>query len=104
MVTSRALAELFTTQDQKWSRLRKAVPGLRTLGNVNSVSLGGRLQAKQATVPDVLFGKTNRDVSVLLVPSPAPEILPGIDGIVGIGALKAHRVHFDFARKTLIWD
>jgi predicted aspartyl protease len=85
-------------------RLRKRVPGLRTAGNINNVTMGGRVHAKQATLPDVLFGKTNRDVSVLLVPSPSPDILPGIDGIMGIAALKARRVHFDFVGKTLSWE
>ena len=58
----------------------------------------------QATLPDVLFGKTNRDVSVLLVPSPAADILSGIDGIAGTAPLKAHRISFDFHGRTLRWD
>jgi predicted aspartyl protease len=57
-------------------RLRNRVPGLRIAGHPAGVAMGGRVQAKQATIPDVLIGKTNRDVSVLLVSSPAPEILP----------------------------
>ncbi len=85
-------------------RLRKHVPGLRTAGSIKNATMGGRVQAKQATLPDVLFGKTNRDVSVLFVPAPAANILPGIDGIVGVAALKARRVHFDFAGKTLSWE
>jgi hypothetical protein len=31
-------------------------------------------------------------------------MIPGIDGIVGIAALQARRVHFDFSRKTLSWE
>jgi predicted aspartyl protease len=85
-------------------RLRKHVPGLRTAGQVTDVTMGGRVQAKQATIPDILFGGTNRDFSVLLVPSPTPEMLPGIDGIVGIAALHARRVHFDFEGKALSWE
>jgi predicted aspartyl protease len=85
-------------------RLRKQVPGLRTFGHPVDTTIGDRVQAKQATIPDVLFAKTNRDVSVLLVASPAPEMLPGIDGIIGITALQAHHVSFDFAGKTLTWD
>jgi hypothetical protein len=27
-------------------------------------------------------------------------MLPGIDGIMGIAALQARRVHFDFSRRT----
>jgi predicted aspartyl protease len=85
-------------------RLRQRVPGFRTIGPVVDATMGGRVPAKQATLPDVLFGKTNRDVSVLLVASPGPEMLPGIDGIIGIAALQAHRISFDFAARTLRWD
>jgi predicted aspartyl protease len=86
------------------ARLRTRVPGLRTTGHIADATLGGRIQAKQATLPDVLFGKMNRDVTVLLVPSPAPETLPGIDGIIGVAALKAHRINFDFLNRTLDWQ
>jgi predicted aspartyl protease len=85
-------------------RLRKRVPGLRISGHLNDATIGGRVQTKQVTLPDVLLGKTNRDVSVLLAPSPAAEMLSGIDGFIGIDVLKAHRVHFDFSGKTLSWD
>ena len=85
-------------------RLRKRVPGLRTAGHLADAAMGGRVRAKQITIPDVLFGKTNRDVSILLIPSPAPEILAGIDGIIGIAALQAHHVSFDFAGRTLTWE
>jgi predicted aspartyl protease len=85
-------------------RLRQRVPGLRTSGHVADAAMGGRVQAKQVTIPDVVFGKKNRDVSVLLVPSPAPDMLPGIDGIIGVAVLQAHRVTFDFAGRTLRWN
>jgi predicted aspartyl protease len=85
-------------------RLRNHVPGLRTTGHLADAVLGGRVQAKQANIPDVLLGKTNRDVTVLLVASPAPEMLPGIDGIIGVDALHAHHIDFDFVRRTLSWN
>ena len=85
-------------------RLLTRVPGLRIAGHLADAAMGGRVRAKQATIPDVVFGKTNRDVSVLLVSSPARDILPGIDGIIGIAALKAHRINFDFSGRTLSWD
>jgi hypothetical protein len=55
-------------------------------------------------LPDVVFGKKTREVPVLLLPSPAADMLPGIDGIVGISALQARRAHFDFSSKTLSWE
>ncbi len=85
-------------------RLRRRVPGLHTSGSIKSATLGGRVPVKQVTLPDVIFGKRNGEVHVLFLPSPAPETLPGIDGILGIGELQARRVHFDFSRKTLSWE
>jgi len=85
-------------------RLLKRVPGLRMVGNPTGVSIGGRLQAKQAVLPDVVFGVRNREVSVLLMKAPPPDILPGIDGVVGLAPLKARRVHFDFVGKRLSWE
>ena len=85
-------------------RLRTTVPGLRTAGSIKNATMGGRVQVKQATLPDVVFGTRIREVPVLLLPSPGADMLPGIDGIVGIAALQARRVHFDFSRKTLSWE
>ncbi len=85
-------------------RLRKSVPGLRTAGTLTNATMGGRVQVKQATLPDVRFGKRNREVNVALLPSPEAGTLPGIDGIVGITVFQARRVHFDFARKTFAWE
>ena len=85
-------------------RLRQSVPGLRTAGSIKNATMGGRVQVKQATLPDVVFGTRNREVPVLLLPSPGADMLPGIDGIVGVAALQAHLVHLDFSRKTLSWE
>jgi predicted aspartyl protease len=85
-------------------RLRKRVPGLRTAGSIKNATMGGRVPVRQATLPDVVFGNRNREVPVVFLPSPAPDTLPGIDGIVGIAALQARRVHFDFSRRTLSWE
>jgi hypothetical protein len=85
-------------------RLRKSVPRLRTAGSIKNATIGGRVQVKQATLPDVRFGNRNREVQVTFLPSPATATLSGIDGIVGIDALQARRVHFDFSRKTLTWE
>ena len=85
-------------------RLLQRVPALRIAGSSSGVSVGGRLQAKQAVLPDVVFGTRNGEVSVLLVKAPPPDTLPGIDGLVGLAPLKARRVHFDFVAKRLSWE
>jgi hypothetical protein len=56
------------------------------------------------TLHGVAIGPTDKDVSVLLMKSPPPDMLPGIVGIVGIAALNARRVNIDFARGTLSWE
>jgi predicted aspartyl protease len=85
-------------------RLRKTVPELRTAAGVKNATMGGRVRVKQATLPDVRVGHRSREVQVTFLQSPAAGTLPGIDGIVGIGALQARRVHFDFSGKTLTWE
>jgi predicted aspartyl protease len=85
-------------------RLRKSVPGLRTVGSIKNASMGGRVQVKQATLPDVVLGNRNREVLVVFLPAPAEDTLSGIDGIVGVAALQARRVHFDFSGETLSWE
>jgi predicted aspartyl protease len=85
-------------------RLRKSVPQLRTAGSIKNATMGGRLQVKQATLPDVVFGARNREVRVLFLPSPPADMLPGIDGILGISALQARRVHFDFSKDIVSWE
>jgi len=68
------------------------------------VSVGGRLEAIEVVLPDVVFGTRNDRVSVLMVKAPASDALPGIDGVVGLTPLKAHRIHFDFVAKRLSWE
>jgi hypothetical protein len=85
-------------------RLRRSVPGLRTSGSIKNAIMGGRVPVKQATLPDVAGGEGNREAPVVFLPSPAPDMLAGIDGLVGIAALQARRVHFDFSKKRLSWE
>jgi hypothetical protein len=53
----------------------KDLIGLKTIILTNRsgltilVTMGGRLQAGQARLPDVVFGRTNREVLALLVKS-----------------------------------
>jgi predicted aspartyl protease len=85
-------------------RLRSSVPRLRTIGRVQDVTLGGRLQARQAILPDVILGARNRDVPAFLVTAPSSDIRPEIDGVIGLTFLKARRVNFDSVRNTLSWE
>jgi len=62
-----------------------------------------RIRAKLATLPDVGLGRSSKDVSVLLVQGPSQDMLPGIDGIIGIVPLKARQVNFDFGENVVSW-
>jgi predicted aspartyl protease len=85
-------------------RLLARVPRLRMEGKIRNVTLGGRLEATQIALPDVVFGRRNGEVVVLMMKAPPPETLSGVDGFVGLAPLKARRVNFDFAGRTLSWD
>lgn len=78
--------------------------GLRTSGIIKAASMGGRVPAKQAALPDIVFGNRNHELPVILLPALPEDMLPGIDGIAGVAPLQARRVHFDFCRKALTWD
>lgn len=84
-------------------RLEKSVPALRTKGGSSEVTIG-RLSARQVVLPEVSIGHATLEMSVLLVKSPPAEILPGIDGVLGVAALKARRVTLDFPGRTLSWE
>jgi len=66
--------------------------------------MGQRLQAKRVKLPGIVIGDIRKDVTVLLTKAPDPEVLPGIDGVIGIAALKARQVHLDFKNRKLTWQ
>jgi predicted aspartyl protease len=84
-------------------RLRMSVPELAVDTALN-VTMGGRLHAKQTTLHGVVIGPTRGDVSVLLTKAPSTDMLPGIVGVVGITALNARRVNFNFQERSLTWE
>jgi predicted aspartyl protease len=85
-------------------RLLTTVPEFNMPREVLDVTLGDRLRARKTSLHGVAIGPTSRDLSVLLTKGPPPEILPGIDGVAGVTALKARRIHFNFMERTLSWE
>jgi predicted aspartyl protease len=85
-------------------RLLRSVPDLTSADTAWNVTMGGRLHAKQTTLHGVVIGPTRRDVSVLLMKAPSTDMLPGIVGVVGITALNARRVNFNFPERSLTWE
>jgi predicted aspartyl protease len=85
-------------------RLTTSVSNLEIPDQPVGVILGERLRAKRTTLRNVLIGSTRRDVTVLLAKAPAADVLPGIVGVIGISALNAHRVNFNFNKNTISWE
>jgi hypothetical protein len=85
-------------------RLRRKVPDLKIPEDVLNVVIGQRLQAKRIKLPGIRIGTTRKEVTVLLTKAPDPEILPGVDGVIGIAVLKAQKVDLDFPARKLTWQ
>jgi hypothetical protein len=84
-------------------RLLNRIPQLRIEGELDGVSMGGFVHAKKAVLPSTRLGTTDLNGTVFLVKAPSGHVLSGIDGYLGIAALKAHRIDFNFETKTLAW-
>jgi len=85
-------------------RLITAVPNLDIPQRSINVTVGEKLHAKQTMFRDIAIGPIRRNVTVLLVKSPAADVLPGVVGVAGIRALNAHRVNFNFFEGTVSWE
>lgn len=85
-------------------RLLASVPSLTLPDSQSNVTVGEHLHAKQTKLRDVGIGPERRDLSVLLVKAPAPDMLPGIFGVIGVSALNAHRVNCNFVDGTITWE
>jgi len=79
------------------------LPQVRVEGELDGVSMGGFVSAKRAILPRARLGTTDLNATVFLVKAPSGNVLSGIDGYLGIAALKAHRIDFNFEAKTLGW-
>lgn len=83
-------------------RLRKGVPDLQTRGAASEVDFG-RLQTTQVKLPGVRLGGQEQ-IATVFIADAGSSGLPGVDGYLGISALKAKRVEFDFAARVLRWE
>lgn len=85
-------------------RIRAHVRGLRMEPGVKKVTIGRRMSAKLATLPEMRLGPTVMDGRVLLIKGPPVNMLDGLDGYIGIAPFHPTRIAFDFVSKTLRWD
>jgi len=65
--------------------------------------INGVLRLTRAKVRRLQLGGSEIDHTVFLTHSPAKGELDGIDGFLGLTALKARRINFDFETNTLSW-
>jgi hypothetical protein len=65
--------------------------------------INGLLRLTRARVRRLQLGGRDIEDRVFLTHSPAKGIMDGIDGLLGLTALKARRVNFDFETNTLSW-
>jgi predicted aspartyl protease len=86
------------------ARTRSRLPALRINGAAYGLSLEGRLPSKLVSLPATYLGPTNIERTAFLVNGPDKNALAGVDGYLGIAALKARRVTFDFRNNTLNWE
>jgi hypothetical protein len=84
-------------------RVEGRIPEFKLESKGTGWSSGGGMRVAQVTAPRLRLGDIDLDSRVFLMTGPAPNLLPGIDGYVGISALKAGRVTFNFDEGTLSW-
>lgn len=83
-------------------KIRNRVTPLN-LKNMVDGSMGDRLRGRAATLRGVRLGASEIDMRVLLVKGPPGNVLPGVDGYLGIVSLKARRIEFNFEASTIRW-
>jgi predicted aspartyl protease len=85
------------------NRLRKRLPKMRIEGESSKAAMG-RLRATQVGLPGVQIAGAQVATTVLLMDGPDEDSLPGVDGYLGLMALQAKRVEFDFDAGILRWQ
>jgi len=67
------------------------------------LTAGGPVPVEFALVPRLRLGAQDLDRQVFLVPAPRGAIQPDVAGYLGVDALGAKEITFDFAHKQLHW-
>ena len=84
-------------------RLKKRLVKMRTQGEPKAVTMG-RIVGTRVTLPGVQLGGPEEAITVILIKGPEEGIMPGLDGYLGVAALHANRIEFDFAKMVLHWQ
>lgn len=85
-------------------RILARVPELRMEVRIEKVTIGRRMEAKLATLPEMQLGPTRMDGRVLLMKVPPGDKIADIDGYIGIAPFNTTRITFDFVSKMITWE
>lgn len=84
-------------------RVRGRVVEIRIEGEPKVLTMG-RIAGKKVMLPGVQLGGREKAIPTILIDEPAPRNVPGVDGYLGVAALHANRIEFDFAKMVLRWQ
>jgi hypothetical protein len=84
------------------NRLRARVPDLRLEGRTKNARVGW-MTARTTTLRGVELNNPDSSVEVLLADGPIQDVMPGVDGYLGVASLKARLVEFDLENHVLRW-
>jgi len=66
--------------------------------------INGVLRLTRARVRKLQLGGNEIEHTIFLAHSPTKGVMDGVDGFLGLTALKARRINFDFETNTLSWS
>jgi hypothetical protein len=84
-------------------RLRKRLPNVRLEDQKDGIRFG-YLRVKQARLPGVVLSGPELEPTVSMMKGPSESLLSGVDGYVGVAALNARQVEFNFETNSLAWN
>jgi predicted aspartyl protease len=85
------------------NRVRAKIPHLITQSEIRNVSVGRDATARRALIPGMYLGPKPIDTPAYLVKGPPKNVLPDVDGYLGLSALHPHRVEFNIAANSFRW-
>ena len=84
-------------------RIKKRLGKIRIEGEPKALTMG-RIAGTKVTLPGVQLGGPEKAISTILIAGPQDRIVPGLDGYLGVAALHANRIEFDFSKMVLHWQ
>lgn len=84
-------------------RVRDRLPKMSISGFRNASNLAGRVRLARIPVGNAYLGSTSLGQPAAFLMDTPGELVPSFDGLLGVAALKPHRVDFDFKRGAVGW-